>query len=84
MINAKKDNMNVSSVLGRGVLMLIKDSQVLDTEGTALMGFSTKEGHDELLISLQFNAISILTEVNSDHIVLFKKIIEQWERSFKQ
>ena len=83
MINGKKGNMNVSSVLGHGALMLIKDSQVLDTEGTALTGFSTKEGHEELLLSLQFNAISILTEVNSDHIALFKKIIEQWERSFK-
>ena len=83
MFNAKKGNMNISSVLGHGALILIKDSQVLDTEGNALMGFSTKEGHDELLISLQFNAISILTEVNSDHIALFKKIIDQWERSFK-
>lgn len=82
MFKRKKDNMNVSCVLGRGVLMLIKDGQVLDTGGDTLMGFSTKEGHEELLISLQFNAISILVEVNSDHIELFKEIIDQWERSF--
>lgn len=62
--------------------MLMKDSQVLHTEGNTLMGFSTKQGHDELLISLQFNAINILAGVNSDHILLFKKIIDQWERSF--
>lgn len=83
MINAKKGNMNVSSVLGRGALMLIKDGQVLDTGGDTLMGYATKKGYDELLISLQFNAINILTEVNSDHIALFKEIIDQWERSFK-
>ena len=63
--------------------MLIKDGQVLDTGGDTLMGYATKKGYDELLISLQFNAINILTEVNSDHIALFKEIIDQWERSFK-
>ena len=64
-----------------GAIMMQSSGAIDGCRGKVTFGWSIKE--DRILINLMYDDISIISEVNSDHIQMMKEIIKSYEESFK-
>ena len=80
MRRIKTKKIKGAATLYRGSLMLLQEKDLKIAEGQVEFAFSERNGVP--LMSLMFKEISILTEINSDHIQMMKEIINIYERSF--
>ena len=72
----------VYTCFSNGNIMAKSPTNKLDIM-TNIVKFASAIDKDEISIMMMFNDIAIITDINSDHILMFKQIIEAWEGSFK-